>query len=60
MTPVDKETLDFYELVERVLEGLPPAPRWSAFEPLSLQDSLNVSFTSLKYNDPYGRKVQGL
>ena len=24
MTPVDKETLDFYELVERALEGLPP------------------------------------
>ncbi len=24
MTPVDKETLDFYELVERSLEGLPP------------------------------------
>ena len=23
MTPVDKETLDFYELVERALEGLP-------------------------------------
>ena len=24
MTRVDKETLDFYELVERALEGLPP------------------------------------
>ena len=24
MTPVDKETLNFYELVERALEGLPP------------------------------------
>ncbi len=24
MMPVDKETLDFYELVERALEGLPP------------------------------------
>lgn len=24
MTHVDKETLDFYELVERALEGLPP------------------------------------
>ncbi len=24
MAPVDKETLDFYELVERALEGLPP------------------------------------
>jgi predicted Zn-dependent protease with MMP-like domain len=24
MTPVNKETLDFYELVERALEGLPP------------------------------------
>ena len=24
MTPVDKETLDFYELVERALEELPP------------------------------------
>ena len=24
MTPVDKETLNFYEMVERALEGLPP------------------------------------
>ena len=24
MTPVNRETLDFYELVERALEGLPP------------------------------------
>jgi predicted Zn-dependent protease with MMP-like domain len=24
MTPVEKETVDFYELVERALEGLPP------------------------------------
>jgi predicted Zn-dependent protease with MMP-like domain len=24
MTPVNNETLDFYELVERALEGLPP------------------------------------
>jgi predicted Zn-dependent protease with MMP-like domain len=24
MTPVDKETLDFYDLVERALEGMPP------------------------------------
>ncbi|MDQ4128407.1 MAG: metallopeptidase family protein [Actinomycetota bacterium] len=24
MAPVDKETLNFYELVERALEGLPP------------------------------------
>ncbi len=24
MTPVKRETLDFYELVERALEGLPP------------------------------------
>jgi predicted Zn-dependent protease with MMP-like domain len=24
MTPVNSETLDFYELVERALEGLPP------------------------------------
>ena len=24
MTRVDRETLDFYELVERALEGLPP------------------------------------